>query len=286
MKKIIMKLSRPMVVALLLTFIVSCSNDNNNYPPFTPTVVVTFTQDPNNGLIFQFNTGYITNTESMMWDFGDGGTSTDANPAYTYTVGGAYTVTLTLKGTEGADLVKEIPVEAFTYESITVVNGDFELPVTTNQIRSWADPSIPGWTSDDPRIDDQDSGVQNGNGGRTGYLKSSSPYNPYQTTDFTIATAGTTFRLRCVFGDAWNCKNAKMILYYLEDDGVTRTPLGSKTYPQDNYATVRELQVESTPESVGKYIGIEFDNTDDVDYPDGGDSWLGIDNVELAYRKI
>src|SRR5690606_29037833 len=32
---------------------------------------------------------------SYVWDFGDGNTSTDADPAYSYTNAGTYTVTLT-----------------------------------------------------------------------------------------------------------------------------------------------------------------------------------------------
>ncbi|MEN8006038.1 MAG: PKD domain-containing protein [Candidatus Krumholzibacteriota bacterium] len=44
--------------------------------------------------------------DSYLWDFGDGGTSTQANPSYTYTVAGNYTVTLTVTdnlGAEGSD---------------------------------------------------------------------------------------------------------------------------------------------------------------------------------------
>jgi PKD repeat protein len=40
-----------------------------------------------------------------LWDFGDGGSSTEQNPAHTYTATGTYTVTLTVSNTVGADTV-------------------------------------------------------------------------------------------------------------------------------------------------------------------------------------
>ncbi|WP_370479266.1 PKD domain-containing protein [Tamlana flava] len=266
-----------LTLTLVLLVFVSCDNENNDYPPFGPTAIISSTPDANNGLMITFN-ARVTNAESILWDFGDGNTSSDANVTYTYGAGGTYIVTLTVTGVDGTTpVVKTKTINAFNFQSITIINGDFELPVTGNQIRSWADPSIPGWTSDDPRTDDQDSGVQNGNGGRTGYLYSKSPYNPYQTTSHAIGVEGETYAVSCVFGDAWANENGTVILYFLEDDGVTRTPLGSATFPQDGYITVRQLTVQATAASVGKFIGIEFDN------PDTHDSWLGIDNVVLEY---
>ncbi len=39
--------------------------------------------------------------EGFSWDFGDGGTSTDEFPSYTYVNPGTYTVTLTVKYSAG-----------------------------------------------------------------------------------------------------------------------------------------------------------------------------------------
>lgn len=47
-----------------------------------------------NGLTVTF-TNSSTNATSFSWDFGDGGTSTDVNPVYTYLASGIYTVVLT-----------------------------------------------------------------------------------------------------------------------------------------------------------------------------------------------
>ena len=100
---------------------------------------------------------------SYAWDFGDGGTSSDQNPSYTYTSGGTYTVNLTVTGpggstkvvksglitvtVEGADLyVSSIsPITAVTANTInaTIKNGgtidagsfkaDFNLNGTTTE---------------------------------------------------------------------------------------------------------------------------------------------------------
>lgn len=43
-----------------------------------------------------FTDNSIYNPDNYSWDFGDGGTSTQSNPAYTYTTSGTYNVTLTV----------------------------------------------------------------------------------------------------------------------------------------------------------------------------------------------
>ena len=45
------------------------------------------------------SSGEIT---SYAWDFGDGGTSAETNPSYTYVNPGQYTVTLTVSGPGGS----------------------------------------------------------------------------------------------------------------------------------------------------------------------------------------
>ncbi len=58
----------------------------------TPTANFTFTF---NGLTYNF-TSTSQNATSFSWDFGDGGTSNEENPTYTYPQAGIYTVTLTV----------------------------------------------------------------------------------------------------------------------------------------------------------------------------------------------
>jgi len=49
---------------------------------------------------------------AYAWDFGDGATSTEADPTHLYTVGGPYVATLTLTDNGGAQAMQEILVEA------------------------------------------------------------------------------------------------------------------------------------------------------------------------------
>jgi agmatine deiminase len=53
----------------------------------------------------QFTDLSIQNPTVWEWDFGDGGTSTDQSPMYTYDADGTYTVTLTARSASGADTV-------------------------------------------------------------------------------------------------------------------------------------------------------------------------------------
>jgi gingipain R len=48
-------------------------------------------------------TDLSTDANSWSWTFGDGGTSTDQNPVYTYTTAGTYTVELTVTNSAGSD---------------------------------------------------------------------------------------------------------------------------------------------------------------------------------------
>lgn len=72
-------------------------------------------------------TNTSVNGVSYLWDFGDGGTSTEENPSYSYSAGGTYTVTLTATSetddtdTTTADItVEPVPVPPsadFTFEA-------------------------------------------------------------------------------------------------------------------------------------------------------------------------
>jgi PKD repeat protein len=56
-----------------------------------------FTADPTSGnapLVVLFTDKSVGNASVYMWDFGDGGTSRNKNPGYTYLEPGNYTVTL------------------------------------------------------------------------------------------------------------------------------------------------------------------------------------------------
>ncbi len=70
---------------------------------------------------------YFNNTSSgggdisYAWDFGDGQTSTEMNPYYTYTVSGEYTVTLTVTNEIGSDTISQ-SVEVLEIPTVVVLD--------------------------------------------------------------------------------------------------------------------------------------------------------------------
>ena len=89
------------------------------------------------------------NVDSWSWDFGDGGTSFERDPEYTYNVPGVYSVTLTVDGAGGHDtktrtdyiVVDEASdLSVFRYESVASLAS--RLPETIFSISGlpWLDP--------------------------------------------------------------------------------------------------------------------------------------------------
>lgn len=73
---------------------------------FDPAPVAAFSADVTSGdapLLVTFTDASTHNPLSWLWDFGDGGTSTEQNPAYTYVAAGTYSVTLTAANGDGSD---------------------------------------------------------------------------------------------------------------------------------------------------------------------------------------
>ena len=65
--------------------------------------VVDFTAQQTGPLTVQFNDVSSNSPTQWNWDFGDGSTSTDANPAHVYAAAGTYTVNLTVSNADGSD---------------------------------------------------------------------------------------------------------------------------------------------------------------------------------------
>lgn len=98
------------MVALISAMVVSCKKTS------APTVEIFATID---GYTVTFNPK-VTDVSSYAWNFGDGETSTEANPVHTYALSGTYTVTLTVKGEGGeATATKEITLAASFLEMLT-----------------------------------------------------------------------------------------------------------------------------------------------------------------------
>ena len=94
MKRATFVLSVVFVSAWLIT---SCDILNPNAPEacfVAPEEIIA-------GVPATFSSSCSVNASSFSWDFGDGGTSEEANPVYTYQEAGTYTVTLTVTNAEG-----------------------------------------------------------------------------------------------------------------------------------------------------------------------------------------
>ncbi len=82
------------------------SYDDPNDEPDLPSAVIADFSGGVNGRDVTF-TNTSLNATSYSWDFGDGGTSTETNPMYTYAADGLYDVTLTAMGTGGSDMTTQ-----------------------------------------------------------------------------------------------------------------------------------------------------------------------------------
>ncbi len=122
-------MKKVLFAALTLMFIGSCSKKDST--PATPVPTVSFTWSPTTStapatITFVNNS---TNASSYSWDFGDGRTSTDANPSHTYTTGNTFLVKLTATGAGGsANATNSITILKPTELKITV------LDVSTNVV--------------------------------------------------------------------------------------------------------------------------------------------------------
>ncbi len=109
----------------------------------------TFTDDCANQAINFTNTSTIPagNINGWLWKFGNGATSTQQNPTYTYTAPGAYTVTLIATSDNGCiDSIQQVinifalPVTDFTFDTVCLNDQTCFLDLTTVQ-----GSNITGW---------------------------------------------------------------------------------------------------------------------------------------------
>ena len=98
-----MKIFNKIAVAALAMFSLAACSENYVDPGFYPSADVDFTYNVSGDQYtldyyvvstIQFN-NTSAKTGNFVWDFGDGTTSTEANPTHKYSVAGNYKVTLT-----------------------------------------------------------------------------------------------------------------------------------------------------------------------------------------------
>ena len=103
------KINKSIALIFLMSIgFISCYDDGyeefvpptGNINDIQPTTLFTSSTSADSNLELVFRS-YSTDAISYAWDFGDGGTSTEANPDYTYTTGGLYQVNLTTTSSDG-----------------------------------------------------------------------------------------------------------------------------------------------------------------------------------------
>ena len=96
---------------------------------YTP-VDADFSADVTSGiatLTVQFTDLSTGDYDTLAWEFGDGGTSEEANPSHLYTTAGTYSVSLTISGDGGTDVeMKNAYITVYT-----AVSADFSADVTS-----------------------------------------------------------------------------------------------------------------------------------------------------------
>ena len=101
-----------------------------------PVAAFSFANNGNGSITFQDES--TNNPTSWLWDFGDGNTSTQQNPAHTYAVAEAYTVCLFVTNEFGTDFtcqeveISFAPIASFAYSYSGGASIDFEDQSTNN----------------------------------------------------------------------------------------------------------------------------------------------------------
>jgi PKD repeat protein len=106
--------------AFAMVTLVSCEKEDPK--PEDPIASFQYAVSETNYLEVTF-TNFSQNADSYSWAFGDGGTSTEANPVYTYTEAGSYTVVLTA--------VNSDDVSATYSQSINITDPNAALTILT-----------------------------------------------------------------------------------------------------------------------------------------------------------
>ncbi len=130
---------------LLLLFVIGCDDDDiMDNEPYT-----LFTFEASD-LTVAFQNATVDGPVSFNWDFGDGNTSTDENPTYTYTDGGTYTVVLTATNESGEDQFERSvtvtapapPLPAVVFENFDDYNANASLEGQGAAANGWSGPWV------------------------------------------------------------------------------------------------------------------------------------------------
>lgn len=112
---------------ILSTVFISCSNDDEMPEP-SDTPVAGFTFSANELTVTFTNTSIGSN--AYNWDFGDGNSSTEINPTYTYEKEGTYDVVLTASNADKSDDESQSVSVALNPENVRLKSGFLVLGIT------------------------------------------------------------------------------------------------------------------------------------------------------------
>ena len=120
----------------IIAMFFGCSKDDSSSTS-APTVDFSYSGANNPAPSTVSFTSTTTNTTNYLWDFGDNGSSTAANPQHLYTAGGVYTVKLTVTGAGGTtSITKTVNIGAaltnVKISKVTIVNIPFTKPGGTS----------------------------------------------------------------------------------------------------------------------------------------------------------
>ena len=110
--------------------VLSCSSDSSTPSTPAPTVDFIYSGANNPAPSTVSFTSTASNVTNYLWDFGDNGSSTIANPQHLYASGGVYTVKLTVSGAGGTTSTTKTvnigtPLTNVKISKVTIVNIPF-----------------------------------------------------------------------------------------------------------------------------------------------------------------
>ncbi|GAB5555832.1 MAG: hypothetical protein SchgKO_00450 [Schleiferiaceae bacterium] len=89
--------------------------------------VASFSYDPDTADYKEIHfTNNSVNADSYVWDFGDGNSSTDANPSHIYAMDGSYNVTLTANNAQGGSDMQTQTIDINPPSTIFINNPSFD----------------------------------------------------------------------------------------------------------------------------------------------------------------
>lgn len=185
----------------------------------------TFVREATAGRITLINTSQ--NSNSYLWDFGDGTTSTLKDPVKTFTETGDYLVTLTSTNTKnGTTSTFSSTISVVVFQGGLVANGDFE-----SGTNSWnfgvANPMPAGWLVTE-------------NGNTYASINVTAAGNPFDVNLSQLGinmTSGTTYRLTF---DAWSDVNRSMVVGI----GLSGAPWTNQTVVRNINTTVQNFSID------------------------------------------